>query len=48
VAFLLKKERNNAPRQIAEEIAAAFDPQAHTLIRAVEPAGAGFINFRLN
>ncbi len=48
VAFLLKKERDQPPRQIAQDIAQGFDPQAYRLIQAVEPAGAGFINFRLN
>jgi arginyl-tRNA synthetase len=48
VAFLLKKERNKESRQIAAEIAAAFDPAAYRLVQSVEPAGAGFINFRLN
>jgi arginyl-tRNA synthetase len=48
VAFLLAKERRQAPRQIAQEVAAGFDPGEYRLIAAVEPAGAGFINFRLN
>ena len=48
VAFLLAKERKQAPRQIAQEIASGFDPAQYRLIQAVEPAGAGFINFRLN
>jgi arginyl-tRNA synthetase len=48
VAFLLKKERNQAPRQIAQDIAQGFDPDTYRLIQAVEPAGPGFINFRLN
>lgn len=48
IAFLLKKERNQAPRQIAQDIAAGFDAGQYRLIRAVETAGAGFINFRLN
>ena len=48
VAFLLAKERKQAPRRIAEDIAAAFQERQHSLIQAVEPAGAGFINFRLN
>jgi arginyl-tRNA synthetase len=48
IAFLLKQERNQTPRQIAQELAAGFDQGEYRLIQAVEPAGAGFINFRLN
>jgi arginyl-tRNA synthetase len=48
IAFLLAKEQKRAPRQIAQEVAAGFDPREYRLIEAVEPAGAGFINFRLN
>lgn len=48
VAFLLKQERRQSPRQIAADIAGAFDRSRHHFIAAVEPAGAGFINFRLN
>jgi arginyl-tRNA synthetase len=36
------------PLQIAEEIAQRFDPAKHRFIASVEPAGKGFINFRLD
>lgn len=48
VAFQMAKERRLAPRQIAAEIAGLFDPAQYPFISAVEPAGQGFINFRLN
>lgn len=47
-AMRLARERRMAPRQIAEEVVAHFDSTQASLIAAVEPAGPGFINFRLN
>jgi len=47
-AMRLARERRMAPRQIADEVVAQFDPRQAGLIAAVEPAGPGFINFRLN
>jgi len=47
-AMRLARERRMAPRQIAEEAVTHFDPRQAGLIAAVEPAGPGFINFRLN
>src|SRR5947209_6919968 len=46
--FRLAKERRQNPQEIAEEIARAFDPARYRFIQAVEPAGKGFVNFRLN
>ena len=48
VAFQMARERHQAPRQIAEEIAGRFDSQRYRFIASVEPAGAGFINFHLD
>jgi arginyl-tRNA synthetase len=48
VAFRLAREWRRAPKQIAEEIVATFDPARYRFTAAVEPAGNGFINFRLN
>jgi arginyl-tRNA synthetase len=48
VAFRLKKERNRPPLEIAQDIAGRFDASSFRLVLAVEPAGRGFINFRLN
>lgn len=47
VAFRLAKERRQAPKQIAGEIAAQFNPASARFIAAVQPAGSGFINFYL-
>lgn len=47
VAFRLARERRQAPAQIAAEIAASFVPDDYRFLAAVEPAGKGFINFRL-
>lgn len=47
-ALRLAREWRRAPRQIAEEIAAQFDASRYRFIRAVEPAGNGFLNFRLD
>ncbi len=48
VAFTLAKERRRAPHLIAEEIASQFDPAQFRFISASEPAGKGFINFRID
>lgn len=48
VAFGLARERRMAPRAIAEELAAAFNPGEHRLLARVEPAGSGFLNAYLN
>lgn len=48
VAFRLAKERRQAPKQIAEEIAGSFEADTYRFISGVQPAGAGFINFYLN
>ena len=48
VAFRLARERKRSPQEIASEIAARFDPAGYRFIAAVEPAGAGFLNFRLS
>lgn len=48
VAFRLAREWRKPPRQIAEELAGRFAPDAFHFLSAVEPAGSGFINFRLN
>jgi arginyl-tRNA synthetase len=48
VAFQLAKERRMPPRAIAGEIAGQFDASSARFVGAVEPAGAGFLNFRLN
>lgn len=48
VAFRLAPERREAPRQIAAAIAAQFDRNGYTFLKSVEPAGTGFINFRLD
>jgi arginyl-tRNA synthetase len=45
VAMGLAKLRKTPPRQLAQEIAARFDPAG--LCEAPEVAGAGFINFRI-
>lgn len=47
-AFLLAREWRRSPRDIAKEIADRFVPQEGALLRHVEPAGAGFLNFHLN
>src|SRR5438270_3338118 len=47
VAFRLAKERRKAPKFIAEEIAATYQPGSSRFIARVEPAGAGLINFYL-
>jgi arginyl-tRNA synthetase len=46
--FLLAKDRRQAPRDIASAIAAAFDPDSTHLIKRVEAAPNGFVNFHLN
>lgn len=48
VAFLLARERRQAPSQIADEIAATFRPGPYRFIAGVESAGKGFVNFRLD
>lgn len=48
VALKLARERKQAPRQIAQEVTARFEPESFDLIAGIEPAGPGFINFRLN
>src|SRR2546421_11857350 len=45
VAFQLPKLRKNSPRKIAEDIVAGLDRGAFRLVRDVEGAGPGFINF---
>src|SRR2546423_1488382 len=45
VAFQLPKLRKNSPRKIAEDIVAGLDRGAFRLVRDVEVAGPGFINF---
>src|ERR687886_492635 len=45
VAFQLTKLRKNGPRKIAEDIVAGMDRSAFRLVRDVEVAGPGFINF---
>ncbi|GAC1446119.1 MAG: arginine--tRNA ligase [Chloroflexota bacterium] len=47
-AFRLARERRQAPTHIADEIASTFRSEDHHFIAAVESAGRGFINFRLN
>ena len=47
VAFRLARERRQPPRQIAEEMAARFEAGRYRFVAGVEPAGNGFINFRL-
>lgn len=47
-AFVLSKELKRAPRQIAAEIAAKIDLGRAPLIKRVEVAGAGYINFYLD
>jgi arginyl-tRNA synthetase len=50
VALALARELGQPPRQIAEQIAARLRELPHSgeLLAAVEVAGAGFINIRLN
>jgi arginyl-tRNA synthetase len=45
VAFQLTKLRKNSPRKIAEDIVTGIDRSAFRLVRDVEVAGPGFINF---
>lgn len=45
--FTVAKERRQNPKQIAEEIAAAFDPERYRFIARVQPVG-GYVNFYLN
>src|ERR687884_20448 len=45
VAFQLTKLRKNSPRKIAEDIVAGMDGGAFRLVRDVQVAGPGFINF---
>jgi arginyl-tRNA synthetase len=48
VAFRLTKVRGKPPLEIAQDIAGSFETSPSRLVLAVEPAGRGFINFRLN
>lgn len=48
IALQLARERKQSPSQIAQEIAEGFNPQDYRFISRVEPAGVGFLNFRLN
>ncbi|TVP54792.1 MAG: arginine--tRNA ligase, partial [Gemmatimonadales bacterium] len=48
VAMTLASTLRRSPRQIAEEIAAAFPTGAQTGVASVEVAGPGFLNFRLS
>src|SRR5205807_703532 len=45
VAFQLTRLRKNSPRKIAEDIVAGMDRGAFHLVRDVQVAGPGFINF---
>jgi arginyl-tRNA synthetase len=45
VAFQLTKLRKNSPRTIAPQIVAGLDRGALRLVRDVQVAGPGFINF---
>jgi arginyl-tRNA synthetase len=45
VAFQLTKLRKNSPRKIAEDIVAGMDRGVFHLVRDVQVAGPGFINF---
>src|ERR671931_1933084 len=45
VAFQLTRLRKNSPRKIAEDIVAGMDRRACRLVRDVQVAGPGFINF---
>jgi arginyl-tRNA synthetase len=47
VAFHMAKEWRRAPRQVADELARGFDPGGYRFLQAVQPAGAGFLNFRV-
>ncbi len=46
-AFPLAKEWRKSPRQIAEQIASAFEKDRFEYVERVEAAGAGFLNFYL-
>lgn len=46
--FLLARERRQAPREIADALAARFAPSAYRFLTRVESAGNGFLNFHLN
>jgi arginyl-tRNA synthetase len=48
VCFELAKHAKKKPRTIAEELVQAIDVSGFPLIESVEPAGAGYINFRVN
>jgi arginyl-tRNA synthetase len=48
IALQLAAERKQPPAQIAQEIAERFNPDEYRFISRVEPAGVGFLNFRLN
>lgn len=48
VALKLARERKQSPRQIAQEVTERFASGTYDLISGIEPAGPGFINFRLN
>jgi len=47
VAMLLAKQAKKAPRVIADAIVSCLQTEG-TFIQSAEPAGAGFVNFRLN
>ena len=47
-AFLLAKERRQAPRVIAEDIARNFQTANSRFVARVEAAGNGYINFFVN
>lgn len=44
----LARKWSEAPRSIATRIVSAFGPENYTFLEAVEAAGAGFLNFRVN
>lgn len=47
-AFLISRDRHRAPREIADDIVAAFRAQDWKYIERVEAAGPGFVNFFLD
>lgn len=46
-AHPLAREQRRAPKQIAEDIASRFRVDDYRYIESVEPAGNGYVNFRL-
>ena len=48
IALGLAKQARMAPRNIAEIIHKHIDPDAHSIIRQIDVAGAGFINIHLS